>query len=83
MKRIAGIFLVFLQMEMWKQLLLRIKVKIHVETGIFSTTTKTLTKTFIFFFLPSKDSTKKLTQQEFETSEDYNDYIDDKRHEQQ
>ena len=39
-------FFTFLQTEICKQLLLRSKLKIHVETGNIYTTTKALTKTF-------------------------------------
>ena len=66
--------LALLTTEICKQLFLRNRLKTYIDIENIFTTTKTLTKAFTIFS-GQKDYNKKLIQQEFQTSEDYDDYI--------
>lgn len=57
-------------------MLKRNKIKIHIETGKLLSNNINGDESICSFFIAQEDQTKKLLKTEFETSEDYKDYIE-------
>ena len=57
-------------------MLKRNKIKIHIETGKLLSNNINSDESICSFFIAQEDQTKKLLKTEFETSEDYKDYIE-------
>ena len=65
----------FLQSDICKELIQRNKLKIHLETGKIYYDNQNTNKSIYDFFRVQEDHTKKSIEYEFETSDNYSNYI--------